>query len=227
MKIKLNETDLKLIKDDESIKVFKALKSILNLGYKSVDLGLPSGTLWADRNIGADKSEDYGQYFMHGDVEGYNENDGIKCTGNYSNNKWDGLYGCVKAAYYPYNANNPNIPIAFDAARKKLGNEWEMPTEDQLNELLDNNYTIKSFEEFNGVKGLLITSRKNNNSIFLPAAGYISSTGIVGRTTSGCYWSKKMISQTSAVELGFDSGGNSASSQSRQYGCNIRAVINP
>lgn len=227
MKIKLNETDLNLIKDDESIKVFKALKSILNLGYKIVDLGLPSGTLWADKNIGANNIEDYGQYFMHGDTEGYNEDDGIKCTGNYSNNKWDGTYGCVKGAYYPYNANNPNLPIAFDSARKKLGNEWEMPTEEQLEELLDNNYTTKSFEKLNGVYGLLITSIENGNSIFLPAAGYISSTGIGGRTSSGCYWSKNMISQTSAVMLDFDSGGNSTSSQSRQYGCSIRAVINP
>ena len=43
---------------------------------KMIDLGLPSGRLWADRNVGAEKPEDYGQYFMHGDTEG----SGVVCT---------------------------------------------------------------------------------------------------------------------------------------------------
>ena len=34
--------------------------------HEYVDLGLPSGTLWATRNVGADKPEDIGDYFAWG-----------------------------------------------------------------------------------------------------------------------------------------------------------------
>ena len=39
--------------------------------YHMVDLGLPSGTLWADRNVGATSPEDVGLYFAWGDTVGY------------------------------------------------------------------------------------------------------------------------------------------------------------
>ena len=42
-------------------------------GHDYVDLGLPSGTLWATCNIGASKPEDFGNYFAWGETTGYDE----------------------------------------------------------------------------------------------------------------------------------------------------------
>lgn len=47
-------------------------KDIHELEYNVVDLGLPSGTLWADRNVGALSMEDGGTYFAWGEIEGVN-----------------------------------------------------------------------------------------------------------------------------------------------------------
>ena len=38
-------------------------------GHEYVDLGLPSGTLWATCNVGADTPEGYGDYFAWGETE--------------------------------------------------------------------------------------------------------------------------------------------------------------
>ncbi len=38
-------------------------------GYEYVDLGLPSGTLWATYNVGATSPYEKGQYFAWGEVE--------------------------------------------------------------------------------------------------------------------------------------------------------------
>lgn len=46
-------------------------KDISNCTYNMVDLGLPSGTLWADRNVGATSPEDFGSYFQWGDTNAY------------------------------------------------------------------------------------------------------------------------------------------------------------
>lgn len=46
-------------------------KDISGLTYNAVDLGLPSGRLWADRNVGATGPEHYGSYFQWGDTNAY------------------------------------------------------------------------------------------------------------------------------------------------------------
>jgi hypothetical protein len=51
--------------------VFTVVPTKPKLEYKMVDLGLPSGLLWADRNVGAISEYDYGLYFQWGDTKGY------------------------------------------------------------------------------------------------------------------------------------------------------------
>ena len=61
-----------------------------NNGYGYVDLGLPSKTLWATCNIGADKPSDFGLYFQWGDTVGYAKDQiGKDKQFNLANYKWN------------------------------------------------------------------------------------------------------------------------------------------
>ena len=101
-----------------------------------IDLGLPSGTLWACCNVGADKPDGYGGYYAWGEVEEkdeYTEVTYLYCIGEYPNG-----YG-----YYSRNRNFQNIgsDIAgtqYDVAHVKWGGSWVMPNIEQCRELLDN-----------------------------------------------------------------------------------------
>ena len=126
-------------------------------GYEYIDLGLPSGLLWANQNIGAEKPEDYGDYFAWGEVEPLDEN-----------YKWreDSKYGdrCSEVGF----------ELIDDAARQIWGGNWRVPLPEEIEELIaECEWTWTVLNNVNGyeVKG------PNGNSIFLPAAG---SFGIYG-----------------------------------------------
>ena len=113
-----------------------------------IDLGLPSGTLWADRNIGADAPEDYGEYFRWGETTTFMED-------SYN---------------YDYSDLGDNIAgTKYDVATTILGKGYMMPTYEQLNELLHSCTWERT--TINGVYGMKVTGL-NGNSIFLPAAGF-------------------------------------------------------
>lgn len=129
-------------------------------GYEYVDLGLPSGLLWATCNIGASKPEEYGNYYTYG--------------GSTNKNRLDRYYG-------------GDLPIYSDTARNKMGGSWRMPTRDQFIELIDN--CEKSWTKQNNIQGYLLTSKINSNTIFFPASGnYFTSMNNVG--SIGYYWSR-------------------------------------
>ena len=126
-------------------------------GYEYIDLGLPSGLLWANQNIGAEKPEEYGDYFAWGEVEPLDEN-----------YKWreDSKYGdrCSEVGF----------ELIDDAARQIWGGNWRVPLPEEIEELIaECEWTWTVLNNVNGyeVKG------PNGNSIFLPAAG---SFGIYG-----------------------------------------------
>lgn len=135
-----------------------------------IDLGLPSGTLWACCNVGADKPEGYGGYYAWGETEEksvYNQasvvNDLITC-------------------------NNEDMDIAgtnYDAARVNWGAPWQMPTLDKFKELQNNTSSVWTTR--NGVNGINITGT-NGGSIFFPASGYKKDeeSRSIGRW--GAYW---------------------------------------
>ena len=142
--------------------------------YKFVDLDLPSKTLWATTNIGAEKPEDYGLYFQWGDAQGYEKN-GQSFT--WSTYKWCKASDTFLTKYnskssYGYVDNRTVLELEDDAAFVNWGEEWRMPSDDQLQELVNVDFTTSEWTTENGVKGLKITSLKNGNSIFLPAGGY-------------------------------------------------------
>ena len=126
---------------------------MLENGYEYVDLGLPSGTMWATCNIGADKPEDYGLLFQFGRVDGYRFGDKNNKFRTKDQNKQD-----TGNEYIPITTSGKVykkydiLDLNDDAAHVNMGGKWKMPTKDDLKELLDN--TTREVETINGVKGI-------------------------------------------------------------------------
>jgi len=177
---------------------------------QAVDLGLPSGRLWADRNIGAKSPEDVGLYFSWGNVEGvefgkdydfsedhYKETPGAKLTGD--------------------------LDAEHDAATVNLGAPWHMPTEDDFVELVEN--CDREFRSVNGYRGLVFTSKTNGNSIFFACSGGCYGASWSDRGSYGDYWSATFYSARYTRGLNFGSGGvNPQDDYYRSFGFAVRPV---
>lgn len=167
----------------EAIKELKGESTLSTKEFQLVDLGLSSGTLWADRNLGADAPEKAGDYFRFGETTPF--------TGNSPKYKYDDIDSDIAGT-------------DRDAATVILGKEYRTPTLDQIKELLDEcewNWTKQ-----NGINGMEVTG-PNGNSIFFPAAGYrFSSSGALNHVGSlGYYWSSSPSNSYYGHSLGFNS----------------------
>ena len=111
--------------------------------YKKIDLGLPSGTLWADRNIGATDIYDGGKLFQWGDPTPYDIpeytngtiNEGQKMFG-LSDYKWSES-GTSTMNKYNSTDGKTTLDPEDDAARVNMGDTWKMPTKKQVTELFN------------------------------------------------------------------------------------------
>ena len=187
-----------------------------------VDLGLPSGIKWADRNIGANKPEDYGDYFAWGEIapkEEYNWSTYKWCNGSSSS-----------LTKYNYNSslgfvdNKTQLELSDDAARANWGGKWRMPTDAELTELREQCTWTWTTE--NGINGYKVTSRINGKSIFLPAAGNRTGPSL-GSVGDGYYWSSSISTEGSPVGayyLYFLSGSVNRYDGSRDDGQSVRPV---
>lgn len=178
----------------------------------AVDLGLPSGTKWADRNVGAKSPEEPGLFFIWGNVDGVE-------IGNACN------FG--EGAYDKTDGKNleDDIDDAHDAATVNLGAPWRMPTDKEFKELYDNCNWVWTTE--NGYNGVRFTSKINGNSVFLPASGYGNGSSWCGRGALGYYWSRSFYSSRYARNLLFYSGGVYPQDYSNRYNSfAVRAVQN-
>ena len=200
-------------------------------GHIYIDLGLPSGTLWATMNIGATSSEDYGDYFAWGETEGYNSG-----TTNFY---WDTYKWCRGSdttftkyctnSDYGYNGfadNKTELDPEDDAAYVNWGSSWRMPSFEQMQELINSNYTTTEYTTQNGVDGRKITSKTNGNSIFLPAAGHREGTSLYSAGSYGSYWSRTLVDTMTpnAWGLSFYSGYVGVYGSSRWYEYCVRPV---
>ena len=131
-----------------------------------VDLGLPSGNLWATCNLGASAPEAYGDYYAWGEVEPKQEY-------TYPNHKWY-KEGAPSLGFTKYNNEDGKLSLEDedDAVIQKLGNGWRTPTLADFRELTNQKYTTIEKTTLNGVAGYKITSKKNKKSIFIPFAGF-------------------------------------------------------
>ena len=138
-----------------------------NEGY--VDLGLPSGTLWANMNVGAESIIDAGDPFAWGEVE-------TKEICSVTNYKWYNVTGWTGSSpnydITKYNTsslgvvdNKTKLDLVDDAAYRNWGGDWRMPTKAELLELIDNTTLIVT-----QIDGKRVHKRvaKNGNYIILP-----------------------------------------------------------
>ena len=180
-----NIADLETIRTNANIGANSYSWSILD--YEYVDLGLPSGLLWATCNVGATKPEEYGGYYAWGETE-------EKEDYSWETYKWcDGSQTtltkyCTRSSWGTID-NKTVLDLEDDVAHVKWGDNWRMPTNAELNELI-NNCTC-TWTTLNGVSGHTVTGT-NGNSIFLPEAGYRVGTELYSRGSEGMYWSSQL-----------------------------------
>ena len=196
--------------------------------HEWVDLDLPSGTLWATCNIGAEKPSDYGDFFAWGETIGYN---GGKTTFNWSSYKLcKGSNSTMKkyctSSSYGTVDNKTELEPADDAATVNWGINWQMPSLVQFKELINSSYTTTEWTTIDGVYGRKITSKSNLKSIFLPAAGYRNDMSLVTTGSYGYYWTRSLSTSNSTYGcyLFFDSSNISTGNYFRYYGRSVRPV---
>ena len=192
-----------------------------------VDLGLSSGTLWANCNIGAELPEEYGDYFEWGEVSPrdntYGEWSSYKyCKGSqFSFTKY--CYN-TEYGYEGFTDELTELTTSDDAAYVNWGRDWRTPSDSQFTELRQE--CLWTWTSRNGIDGYLVESRTNNNSIFLPANGLMSTH--LRNEGWGYYWARTLhtFNPTGAYGLVFMSGYvDKQNGSDRMVGQAIRAVI--
>ena len=187
-----------------------------------VDLGLPSGILWATSNVGADYPEDYGDYFAWGETEPkdtYNWNtyhfgSDYNKLSKYCNNPIYGIYG--------FTDNLTTLQLSDDAAAANWGEDWRIPTYDEWEELYQN--TTQTWTSQNDVNGIMFTA-SNGNSFFLPAAGIRWNSDLMGAGSDCRYWSSSLDIDGPYCSWGFYFDSDLYMGQcTRNSGCSVRAV---
>lgn len=191
-----------------------------------VDLALPSGTLWAKCNVGASTPEEYGDYFAWGETT-------PKTEFGWGNYALVNIVGSAMEAskyntqsYFGPIDNKTELEEEDDAAIANTDGKGKMPTLEQMQELLNDANTTRVFTTQNGVIGTLITSVRNSNTIFLPAAGGDLGSGLEYTTVTGAYWSRTLDSGSpdKAYGMGLNSSGSGTESTDRYYGMTVRPV---
>ena len=204
-------------------------KRTYNNGHEYIDLGL--SVKWATCNIGATSPEGYGDYYAWGET--YLKENFYWDTYSYCNGSENSQIKYCTDTKYGKVDNKKILELSDDAAYVNWGENWRIPTSVEMLELIDNcNYewTIQ-----NGINGLKMTSKKNGNFIFLPAAGCSFASLPFGEVCyvnhhkegiQGYYWTSSLNAGQcyKALSLGIDNMGWLWGAQERFEGQTIRAV---
>lgn len=202
--------------------------SARHFGWEMVDLGLPSGTLWCNMNVGSSLPEEYGDYYAWGE---------IVTKDNYSATTY--LYGTTIIG------NSGNIAgTSYDVVTAKMNSNWCMPTYEQMRELRDNCTWTWATE--NDVDGYRITGKTEgytDHSIFLPSAGAVFGNSYASPGGYGSYYTSTLnnsdahytytLDWNTTSNLGIYSssswspfGESNTYAAQRYYGRSVRAVAN-
>ena len=189
-------------------------------GHEYVDLGLPSGLLWATCNVGASSPEDYGDYFAWGETSPKAE---------YRENNYQHWVDADGDGYWDYGESTINSDISgnaqYDAATANWGGSWRMPTQDEMFELVD--YCEWEWTQVNGVDGSKVIG-PNGNCIFLPAACNRNGSSRYNEGNFGHYWSstpRDIDNDYNAYDLFFYDGREYVYWYDRRYsGFTVRPI---
>lgn len=198
-------------------------------GHEYVDLGLKDEQgrtiYWATCNIGADKPEEYGDYFAWGATKGYGSDDlhwsfvwGLAPFNNHSTEYDADYFYSIRNTVCP----NEVLAIDYDAASQNWGGSWRMPTQNELMKLMHNC-------TFSNSEGGYVVTGENENSIFLPTTGYRYGNSLKNNGNSGYYWSSSIYKYNysyyydcaAILQTGYYA---SVSGEARYFGCTIRPV---
>jgi LysM repeat protein len=210
-------------------------KSVSNKSVSKVQLW-EGGPYWADRNIGAEKPEDYGYYFWWGDTIGYKRegdkwvaSDGSNTNFSFSKDNtptYDKSFPELESEGWIEKKNGTyTLTSKHDAAQAHLGGAWRMPTRDEFDNLVEKcdwTWTTR-----NGKNGYVVRGRGNyaSKSIFLPAVGHGNRTSLNNAGSLGYYWSSVPYSGSyCACSLFFYSGDHSTDYYNRLYGQSVRPL---
>ena len=192
-------------------------------GHNFIDLGLPSGLLWAETNIGATTAADDGNYYAWGETT-------TKDTYNLSTYKY------YDSGYTKYTSTDGKTVLdnEDDAAYVNWGSSCRMPTETEFEEICNTDnctwtWTNKTSSSNETINGYEVTSKKNGNCIFLPASGFFRNSDLDLHGSFGDYWSSTPSSyySSSGSSIYFSSGNFYSSSGYRIYGYTVRPVAEP
>ena len=197
--------------------------------YEYVDLGLPSGTLWATMNVGASSPEEPGDYFAWGETTPMDYNP-YWDTYHWSVNKWNTMTKYCTNSNQGYNGfvdSKTELAPEDDAATVNWGSEWRMPSNEQMEELRTK--CTWQWKTNNGVNGYLVKSKSNGASLFLPVTNYYSIGQIHYASYLGYYWTRTLhTTPYKAYYLFFYYSSNLECTYGERYsGFAVRAVRMP
>ncbi len=161
---------------------------------EAVDMGL--SVKWASFNLGASSPQEEGEYYAWGEVipkeryawDTYKWFDGTDNTLKKYNSESN--YGLVDNKYV--------LDLEDDAVRSALGSDWRIPSTKEWEELVDPNNCDWTWTAQNGVDGYLVTSKRTENSIFIPAAGHKSYEVFYPFYGTSYYWLNELIDPNDA-----------------------------
>lgn len=216
--------------------------------YEAVDLGLPSGTLWSDKNIGAATEEDAGLYFQWGDIQGYTTEQ-VEVDKQFSSNYSDYKWGSPNFTKYNTSDGLTTLESSDDAATQLMGADWRMPTMADFQELISNTdiYFVSStgeeiantynrsssdyfkFPKAETMKGVKFYNKSDHSKyIFIPASGNALDGSVQVAGVFGCLWSSSVYTRYTRYAwcLAFDApgGGGHVGNYDRYYGFGVRGV---
>ena len=184
--------------------------------HSYVDLGLPSGMLWATYNIGATKPEEYGDYYAWGDPSKKTEfywktypygSSVNNCTKYQKDDKW-------------------TLEPEDDMATVNWGSHWRVPTKSNFKELFEQCDTV--FTTYEGVYGLMLISKANGKTLFLPAAGNRDGNSLDHAGKGLYYWSSTVVSMSLGYVFWLQNSGSMSSYSGYRYcGFSVRPVYDP
>lgn len=180
--------------------------------HEYVDLGL--SVKWATCNVGAEKPEEYGDYFAWGETA-------PKSDYSWSTYKFTTDGGSTFTKYT--GSDKTVLDAADDAATANWGSAWRMPTLEEMQDLLDNctwEWQAAGNTTFGGVAGYKVTSKKTGYTdkyIFLPAAGNRGDYDGQVAGSWGLYWSSSLLADGQMYDYGSDAYGLNFDSEDKDW----------